>query len=380
MIRFRALRNSTSSRHHHSTASTERPCGRGFTIVELLVVIAVIGMLVAIGLPAVMNARAAARQVACMNNLRQVALALRGNAETMQRFPAAGLFSATGPDQYHSWVTEILPLLDQEPLFKQYDFSKTWDSATNKTVVATSLPVLVCPDDVSTESGRGNLSYAVNCGFGWTVPLDCPSTLHATGPTTATITPLDFNGNGVICPVDPATDGVLTDAKLMESLGMFFVENWPMGTGTVRHHRLGMLDDGETQTIMLAENLRSGYDPVTGSGWGSPDIRYVGFMASGYICTDSRCDEGSVDYTHTNRKDVAPYNAEALNAALKLPEGLAPWPSSLHVGRIYVAFCDGRVHPLSDQIDGRVYAALLSPNGSRITGPLAQQILSSSDF
>ncbi len=352
----------------------------GFTILELLVVMAIIGVLVGLGLPAVMNARNSARQITCANNLRNVALALRGNAESMQRFPAAGLFSATGPEQYHSWVTEILPLLDQEPLYKQYDFSKPWDSAGNKQVVSTSLPVLICPDDISRVEGRGNLTYAVNCGFGWTVPLDCPSTLHATGPTTATISPLDFNGNGIVCPVDSATDGVPSDTKIMEALGMFFVENWPAGTGTVRHHRLGVLDDGETQTIMLAENLRSGYDPVTGSGWGSPDIRYVGFLGSGYVCTNGRCDTGNVDYSRTNIKDVAPYNAEALNAALKLPEGLAPWPSSLHQGRIYVAFCDGRVQPLSVDIDGRVYAALLSPNGSQITGPMAQPILSSSDY
>jgi prepilin-type processing-associated H-X9-DG protein len=166
----------------------------------------------------------------------------------------------------------------------------------------------------------------------------------------------------------------------MEALGVFFVENWPLGTGTSRHHRLGVLDDGETQTIMLGENLRSGYDPVTGSGWGSPDIRYVGFMASGYVCTNGRCDDGNVDYTRTNLKDVTPYNTEALNAAINLPEGLAPWPSSLHPGKIYFAFCDGRVQGLSDTIDGRVYAGLLSPNGSTIQGPLAQQLLSAGDY
>lgn len=359
---------------------TVRRCRGGFTIVELLVVMAVIAVLVAIGLPAVMNARNSARGVVCANNLRNVALALRGNAETMQRFPAAGLYSATGPEQFHSWVTEILPLLEQEPLYKQYDFSQPWDSLTNRPVVSTSLPVLVCPDDISREEGRGNLSYVVNCGFAWTVPLDCPSTLHASGPATATISPMDFNGNGIVCPVDTGTDGRPSDTKIMESLGMFFVENWPLGVGTVRHHRLGMLDDGETQTIMLAENLRAGYDPLTNSGWGSPDIRYVGFLGSGYICTSGRCDVGNVDYARTNLKDVAPYSTEALNASLQLPEGLAPWPSSLHQGRIYFAFCDGRVQPLSADIDGRVYAALMSPNGTQITGPLAQPVLSSSDY
>ncbi len=352
----------------------------GFTAVELLVVMAVIAVIVGLVLPAVMNARSAARQVVCQNNLRQLALGLRNHTEAMQRYPAAGYFSATGPEQFHSWVTEILPMLDQEPLFKQYDFAQTWDSPKNKPLVTTSLPLLVCPDDLSQEPGRGNLSYVVNCGFGWTVPVDCPSTIHATSPTTATVSPLDLNGNGIVCPIDPASEGKMPDVKVLEALGLFFVENWPQGTGTVRHHRPGVLEDGETQTIMLAENVRAGYDPVTGAGWGSPDIRYVGFLASGYVCTNGRCDTGNVDYRRTNIKDVAPYSTEALNASLKQPEGLAPWPSSLHAGRIYVAFCDARVQPISDNIDGAVYAALLSPNGSSIRGPMAQQILSASDF
>ncbi|HET6426729.1 MAG TPA: DUF1559 domain-containing protein [Planctomycetaceae bacterium] len=353
---------------------------RGFTAIELLVVTAIIALIVGLALPAIMNARASARQLTCQNNLRNIALAVHMQAENLQRFPAAGLYSATGPEQFHSWVTEILPLIDQEPLYRKYDFNQTWDSAGNKVVVSTSLPILICPDDISQRPGVGNLSYAVNCGFGWTVPLDCPSTLHATGPTTATIAPMDFNGNGVVCPADPASDGNPSDTKLMEALGVFFVENWPPGTGTSRHHRLGVLDDGETQTIMLGENLRAGYDPVTGSGWGSPDIRYVGFLASGYVCENGRCDTGNVDYTRTNQRNTAPYNTEALNASLNQPEGLSPWPSSLHPGKIYFAFCDGRAQSLSEMIDGRVYAALLSPHGSTIKGPMAQQLLSAGDY
>jgi prepilin-type N-terminal cleavage/methylation domain-containing protein/prepilin-type processing-associated H-X9-DG protein len=353
---------------------------QGFTLIELIVVLAIIALLMALIVPAVQVARNLARTTQCMNNLRQVALAMVDQTETMQRFPAAGLFAAAGPEQYHSWVTELLPRLDQQTVVSGYDFSQPWNSNANRPITQTSLPILVCPDDISVEPGQGNLSYVVNCGFGWTVPVDCAATIHATSPTTATITPLDFNGNGIVCPIDPAVDGREPDIQIFEKLGLFFVENWPAGSGTVRHHRLASLDDGATYTIMLGENIRAGYDPVTQSSWGTPDVRYVGFLCSGTVCRDGRCDADGVNYARANDSVNAPSNLEALNASLNQPEGLAPWPSSLHAGRINFAFCDGRVKPLNPQIDGGVYAALLSPRGTTITGPLAQKLLSDSDF
>ncbi len=353
---------------------------RGFTMIELIVVLAIIAILMALVVPAVQSVRNTARQTQCLNNLRQVALAMVDQTESMQRFPAAGLFAAAGPEQYHSWVTELLPRLDQQTVVSGYDFSQPWNSKTNRPMTQTSLPILVCPDDISVEPGQGNLSYVVNCGFGWTVPVDCAATIHAMSRTTATITPLDFNGNGVICPIDPAVDGSDPDIQIFEKLGLFFVENWPVGSGTVRHHRFASLEDGATNTIMLGENIRAGYDPVTQSSWGTPDVRYIGFLCSGTVCRDGRCDADGVDYGRANDSQSLPAKQEALNSSLDQPEGLAPWPSSLHAGRINFAFCDGRVKPLNPSIDGGVYAALLSPRGSSITGPLAQKLLSDSDY
>ena len=94
-----------------------------FTLVELLIVIAIIGVLIALLLPAVQSAREAARRSQCANNLKQVGLALHSCASANEGFPAGGLVSPTG--RYgHSWWVEILPHIEQENLYDQIDFDR----------------------------------------------------------------------------------------------------------------------------------------------------------------------------------------------------------------------------------------------------------------
>ncbi|MFG0295400.1 MAG: DUF1559 domain-containing protein, partial [Maioricimonas sp. JB045] len=104
---------------------------RGFTLIELLVVIAIIAILVALLLPAVQQAREAARRSQCKNNLKQIGLALHNYHDTHGSFPPgyiARYVSATDPASAETgpgfaWGTMILPFLDQSPTYNQLNFS-----------------------------------------------------------------------------------------------------------------------------------------------------------------------------------------------------------------------------------------------------------------
>ncbi|MCR4412772.1 MAG: DUF1559 domain-containing protein [Thermoguttaceae bacterium] len=344
-----------------------------FTLVELLVVLAVIGVLMSLLLPAVMQARGSARRTLCQNNLHNLGLAMLAEAGVKRRFPASGNYSLDGARRYHSWVVDLLPGLERNDLASQWKFDRPYDDPANAALARITVPVLVCPDD-ETAIGPGGLSYAVNGGFGWTTgrPVyDCPSAFHVSA--NPPLAPIDLNGNGVACPSDPNQDGRPGDKNLFFWTGLFFLENWPKGLGTVRHHSLDSISDGSSNTLMLAESVRAGYDPLTGATWASPEPQRNSFFISAYVCEGLRCAPGNVDYRRANAGEP-PYHLEAINAARSQAEGEAPWASSFHVGGVHVVFADGRIHFLSDGIEGAVYAGLMSPQGSRIRGPLAQPV------
>jgi prepilin-type N-terminal cleavage/methylation domain-containing protein/prepilin-type processing-associated H-X9-DG protein len=372
-------------------SATRRPAGRmnrssrqlrgGVTLIELLVVISIISVLASLILPAVQSAREAARRMSCANNLRQLALAITNDATARTRFPAAGNWGIGG-ERYHSWVTAILGYIDRPDLHTLYEWNKPYTDPSNKQVTRTSLNVLTCPNDFSVVAGQGNLTYVVNMGFGWTVPWDCPCTLHLDSGNVVQIVPFDLNGNGVVCPLDDSLDGPKTDRALLFDLGVFFGENLPLGSGTVRHHRFETITDGMTNTLMLSENIRAGFDfdGTTDVTWGSPQFWRVGFQISSRICENNQCSAGAVDYRRANDQSIQSARSEAINSSIDQPEGAAPWPSSMHPGIVNFAFCDGRVRPLSVTIDGSIYAALITPRGATVTGPLAQRVISDNEY
>src|ERR1700712_1947627 len=115
-------------------SSVRRP--RVFPLIELLVVIAIIAVLIALFLPAVQQAREAARRTQCKNNLKQFGLAIHNYHDSMKLFPLAGYFSQTANHAGQwDWAListhlMILPYIDQAPLYNQFNFNLAAHNAT----------------------------------------------------------------------------------------------------------------------------------------------------------------------------------------------------------------------------------------------------------
>ena len=126
---------------------------RGFTLVELLVVITIIGILVSLTLPAVQQARETARKLSCSNNLKQIGLAIQHYHAHYQTFPPSstsdveqgGWIHLPQRRHIHSWSSLILPFLDLSMVADDIDFSVSSLHRNNLRVATTVIPVFRCP-------------------------------------------------------------------------------------------------------------------------------------------------------------------------------------------------------------------------------------------
>jgi prepilin-type N-terminal cleavage/methylation domain-containing protein len=167
---------------------------RAFTLIEVLVFIAILGVLVALLLPAISRVQEAAQQATCRNNLKQMGIALQAYHHHHKSFPPAYIF--IGPEQSHykgvdtspgwGWATLLLPHLEQTALYQQANLAEPIQKLQFKPMRTTTLPVYTCPSDQRTgvfwvvdetvqgEEGSGGLkiadcatnSYAANYGNG----------------------------------------------------------------------------------------------------------------------------------------------------------------------------------------------------------------------
>lgn len=325
----------------------------GFTLVELLVVITIIGMLVALLLPAVQNAREAGRRAQCINNLKNVTLALQNFESSKQRFPgwrehlgfaknSSGVENQTQIKA--SWAFMILPQLDRNDLYRAHsknpeNMDTTWIGSPLIPGQDQTLQILMCPSDPAESTGGAQLSYAVNAG--------APDRLITDQQLLPSVS-ADLAANGVFHDGDPYF-GADKVKKVVKSNSSYVSAN-----------------DGSATTIMLAERVESRNWTDTGSVNGQanpfdPNQTLPGEVFTGVCWIPYLPQETSPPSPEFNINGIKPPFAETD----KNPNYHDVRPSSQHPGIVIVSFVDGHVTSLNETIQYSVYAQLMTPNGRR---------------
>ena len=339
---------STFRRDLVPVTSSRRIYGRhslGFTLVELLVVVGIIGVLIALLLPAVQAAREASRKITCRNNLRQQGLAIAeyasGNSESLPSWLAPNRNEKSSPHAelfiHFSFRATLLPFLEQQALYDQIDFSegsKDGFSESNLKAAETPLSVFVCPSVSPAEDAMEYLlgekkRSAMLASCDYASPLWGRAGLdryYAVPFTSSSFTGGFFNNFD------------LTDD--------FFALHFAGSS-------LRDVSDGLSQTSMFGEIVRGRFEriPVPSfasdqKGSGNPGISFMGFAWA--------------------IQDFIERNAYIRSVA-SFPARPSSIYGSFHKGGAYLLFCDGAVHWMGDcENPDIVYQLLSRDSGDQI--------------
>jgi prepilin-type processing-associated H-X9-DG protein/prepilin-type N-terminal cleavage/methylation domain-containing protein len=298
-----------------------------FTLVELLVVIAVIGTLVALLLPAVQQARESARRNACTSNQRQLGLALQGFHDAHQVFPPSGWTVAAPANpagKFVGWRALVLPHLEQTSLHSRYNFSAHWWEGTNLDLGGQRLKVFFCPS----VPQRLTVTSAV-----------------AKSPRPALAFPL---------ALAPADYEALMGVQPTVNPGLYAT---PLANRSVLYRnsatRIAEVTDGTSQTIIVVE---CGGRPLVYRGR-TPRFDLANDQGQGWI--DS---EGAFSLDGSNSDGSLQGQGPVLT-----PRGINATsenePYSFHPSGAHFLFADGHVQFLAESLTLEVLAALSTRAG-----------------
>jgi prepilin-type N-terminal cleavage/methylation domain-containing protein/prepilin-type processing-associated H-X9-DG protein len=306
---------------------------RALTLVELLVVVAIIGVLMAIVLPAVQAARESARRVECTNHMRQLALAMHQFHDGRRHLP--GFVNSTGGKAHRmaSWPIMLLPYIEERALWDIWNSSSEPSSGTN---TSPSIDLLTCASESFDDPSVGNLSYVANCG---TPILGLKPLLPGVGQQSA--------------------DGVFfirfEPRELYES---------PLVIWSIRFQHIV---DGTGQTLMLSENIQAGeYSTAEYFGPPAPDIpTAIRRVSDAQLLTGFVWDMDP-DVATSPPDDERRINGnKSYGPRAPVTTYYYSRPSSWHPGGVNAAMCDARVIWLREDIEYKVYEQLMTSHGDR---------------
>jgi prepilin-type N-terminal cleavage/methylation domain-containing protein/prepilin-type processing-associated H-X9-DG protein len=300
--------------------------GHGFTLVELLVVIIIIGMLAGLAVPALLSARERARTALCADNLRNLGHAVIQFETSQGAYPG---FANRVPGSYTSeasWPVMLLKTIGREDL---------WNQFREGTQATARVGLFICPSDSDAGAEGPALSYVANCGQ----RDEGPNTVQVQGKPErlgdyANNIPPDWQGNGIFFrhyssdqTANPTTFSGLVKVTLSSE----------------------DVKDGTRHTFVLSELQNA-------DEWNCDcpeEEKCMGFQW---------CQDIAADVVVGINSEARPMIPAPVNEPL-------PVPSSYHPRGVNTVYCDGHVKFLSDQVSYQVYALQMTPNGSAVWKP-----------